>query len=436
MTAGSSGRLILTQAVKGPRLYDTLLALTRSNGKYCFSSTSSSDGGDNKDKNKNSDHDNDPYGVNYKDGEEGLGPEEYLPPRYIRDPATGTMTGQTERELSTHDKYLLTMTKEERLRVLKRQVEESLSKQEKQDALVDRVLNYEAEKARAIRENHPDRKEWERLKKKYYKLLQKKEKQMEEIFQKKKRRPMTAQEQEYHKLLDTHELHDGQVDEDDDNDEFSMDFMKSKKKTDTIEIDDAMAHPDHHPSNPWKKENLAWVAQDVNLYQDELLMPPELTRAKKLNREVATPLPKNVLHHNNLDLLRRYVTPGGQIKNRVQSRLGAKDQRKIAKIVKRARAIGLIPYVGQWKVKDDGDLFDPTLNSKKDWELVFERAGLLGKYKMELTEEEKDALLRKGRALGIVSEEGKIALADEMKKIEKKLMDLQVLDKAESKEGA
>ncbi|OEU10576.1 hypothetical protein FRACYDRAFT_145650, partial [Fragilariopsis cylindrus CCMP1102] len=49
------------------------------------------------------------------------------------------------------------------------------------------------------------------------------------------------------------------------------------------------------------------------------------------------------LHHNNLALLRRYITPSGQIMNRVQSRLGAKDQRKISKLIKRARHLGLIP---------------------------------------------------------------------------------------------
>ncbi|EED88776.1 predicted protein, partial [Thalassiosira pseudonana CCMP1335] len=59
------------------------------------------------------------------------------------------------------------------------------------------------------------------------------------------------------------------------------------------------------------------------------------------------PLPKKILHHNNLILLRRYVTPGGKIMNRVQSRLGAKDQRKVAKLVKRARHLGLIPHMGQ-----------------------------------------------------------------------------------------
>ena len=62
--------------------------------------------------------------------------------------------------------------------------------------------------------------------------------------------------------------------------------------------------------------------------------------------------------------------------NRVQSRLGAKDQRKIAKMIKRARHLGLIPHMGQWKFEDHGSLHDSTLDEKKDWEVELEERGL------------------------------------------------------------
>jgi small subunit ribosomal protein S18 len=129
------------------------------------------------------------------------------------------------------------------------------------------------------------------------------------------------------------------------------------------------------------------------------LLPHDLNPTRKVNRRLAHTLPKRLLHHNNLSLLRRYTTPGGKIMNRVQSRLGAKDQRKIAKLVKRARHMGLIPHIGQWKYEDHGDVQELKVNfgipwqhkhtsnnddddddnnaiMKKDWEIELEERGL------------------------------------------------------------
>jgi small subunit ribosomal protein S18 len=128
------------------------------------------------------------------------------------------------------------------------------------------------------------------------------------------------------------------------------------------------------------------------------LLPHDLNPTRKVNRRLAHTLPKRLLHHNNLSLLRRYATPGGKIMNRVQSRLGAKDQRKIAKLVKRARHMGLIPHIGQWKYEDHGNVQELKVNfgipwaqqhtstndddddnnaiMKKDWEIELEERGL------------------------------------------------------------
>mmetsp|Transcript_38986 Transcript_38986/g.93827 ORF Transcript_38986/g.93827 Transcript_38986/m.93827 type:complete len:518 (+) Transcript_38986:97-1650(+) len=119
------------------------------------------------------------------------------------------------------------------------------------------------------------------------------------------------------------------------------------------------------------------------------LLPSDFNPARKVNRKHAKPIPRRLLHHNNLSLLRRYTTPGGKIMNRVQSRLGAKDQRKIAKLVKRARHMGLIPHIGQWKFEDHGYLHETGLDAaaddanvgeeaegKRDWELELEERGL------------------------------------------------------------
>jgi hypothetical protein len=76
------------------------------------------------------------------------------------------------------------------------------------------------------------------------------------------------------------------------------------------------------------------------------------------------------------------MTPGGQIMLWTQTRLGAKDQCKVATLIKRALSMGLISTFGQWKVHDHGNLLmtDAELDdrSKTEWETVFEKVGLIG----------------------------------------------------------
>ena len=139
--------------------------------------------------------------------------------------------------------------------------------------------------------------------------------------------------------------------------------------------------------NP-KLNKLAFSNDNVDHYDPFAdLLPSDFNPTRKVNRKHAKLLPSQLLHHNNLSLLRRYTTPGGKIMNRVQSRLGAKDQRKIAKLVKRARHLGLIPHIGQWKFEDHGNLHERGLQSaeddnvggaegKRDWEVELEQRGL------------------------------------------------------------
>mmetsp|Transcript_33332 Transcript_33332/g.76959 ORF Transcript_33332/g.76959 Transcript_33332/m.76959 type:complete len:351 (-) Transcript_33332:80-1132(-) len=110
-----------------------------------------------------------------------------------------------------------------------------------------------------------------------------------------------------------------------------------------------------------------WFMNAGNPFE-EAPTPDELNRHKKKppNRKNAIPLPKDQLHHLNLDILRRYLTPGNQIMSRRQSQLGAKDQRKVAKLIKRARKMGLIPHVGQWKVWDKGAMPQEILRVIED----------------------------------------------------------------------
>jgi small subunit ribosomal protein S18 len=75
-------------------------------------------------------------------------------------------------------------------------------------------------------------------------------------------------------------------------------------------------------------------------------------------------------------LLRHFVTPTGQIRNRVQTRLGARDQRRVARLIRRARCLGLIPYQGQFKVERHGWVHAPDIREDRPWEKELKRRGL------------------------------------------------------------
>jgi hypothetical protein len=63
----------------------------------------------------------------------------------------------------------------------------------------------------------------------------------------------------------------------------------------------------------------------------------------------------------------------------VQTRLGAREQRKVAKLIKRARSIGLMPYVGQQKAETHGWLHEEDIHADRDWETEMNRRGLVVK---------------------------------------------------------
>ncbi len=56
---------------------------------------------------------------------------------------------------------------------------------------------------------------------------------------------------------------------------------------------------------------------------------------------------KNIrMDYKNVDLLKRYVTEDGKIRPRRQTGTCARHQRALAGVIKRARHIALLPYVG------------------------------------------------------------------------------------------
>lgn len=65
-------------------------------------------------------------------------------------------------------------------------------------------------------------------------------------------------------------------------------------------------------------------------------------------RECAFCADKNaVIDYKRADVLRRYITDEGRIRPRRQTGTCAKHQRELARAVKRARHIALIPFAGE-----------------------------------------------------------------------------------------
>jgi ribosomal protein S18 len=114
---------------------------------------------------------------------------------------------------------------------------------------------------------------------------------------------------------------------------------------------------------------------DDNPYSD--LMPGDLSPSRLVNRKRAKLIPTKELYFNNLALLQHFITPTGQIMNRAQTRLGARDQRRVARLIKRGRSMGVLPYVGQFKVENHGWLHSSDIHKERKWERTLRRRGLV-----------------------------------------------------------
>ncbi|WP_029608749.1 30S ribosomal protein S18 [Mycoplasma simbae] len=64
----------------------------------------------------------------------------------------------------------------------------------------------------------------------------------------------------------------------------------------------------------------------------------------KRRRSLIAELNLNYIDYKDVDLLSKFVTGTGQIKARALTGLSAKDQRKVAMAIKRARFMALMPY--------------------------------------------------------------------------------------------
>jgi ribosomal protein S18 len=315
----------------------------------------------------------DPFGLDFKDSTDeqsgNLGPKDDFPPNYIRDTATGKFTGKVQSELSSKDATLLQLDALGLDKLLSERLQQALSL--KKDALG--TNQHLEDLARRIREEESTLNPLGRSVSDLISVSEKDDRVSREKDGSILSAPLSSDE--YSSLVAFMKA----------SDDPSPIAKKIIEEADTLIPHVARKSTTKVPSsskvdsdfNPdldleWMTLAAQRAMSDSDPHDMESpfasLMPSDLNPAKKVNRKKAKAIPTSLLHHNNLQLLRRYMTPGGQIMNRVQSRLGAKDQRKIAKLVKRARHLGLIPYIGQWKVEDHGNIKEKDILEERDWE--------------------------------------------------------------------
>lgn len=317
----------------------------------------------------------DPFGVNYEDGDDPgkIGPKEELPPRYVRDSATGKFTGQVEQDLTAEERKMLDMDDIDRHQIITKRLVKQWNKSS--DEIGDST--HQSDVAKRIRE--------------------------QDVALNTLGRSVDAQSTKG--VLD-----DGDEAYEDEEgfskplspNEFKT-FRRYMEKEQGTEIDqddipvqqtrDASPNYTHADNPDLDMQWLTVAAQRVMADESDDpfgdLMPSDLNPARKVNNRKSKKIPRKLLHHNNLAFLRRYVTPSGQIMNRVHSRLGAKEQRKVAKLVKRARHLGLIPFIGQWKLTNHGNIYEKDIHKDREWEKELKRRGLVIRRQKETRESEE-----------------------------------------------
>lgn len=308
------------------------------------------------------DSEEDAFGINFEDGVDKTGPHESLPPLYQRDPATGRLTGEVVAELSPEDRKIL-------------QADPISNAERLSDRIDDHWKNIADEKdgiptalsqlGRRVREQDLAMSTLGRSVE-----AQEAEEQLQggnTIGRTDDRMSQALTPDEFKGFQEyMRKVHDTEIDESD------MPVMENTKEHIVNSADDTEL------SLKWMTARAQRQMDDSiedNPYSD--LMPGDLSPTRLVNRKRAKQIPRRLLHHNNLPLLRTFLSPVGTIQHRVQTRLGTRDQRKISKLVKRARALGLIPFSGQFKVEEHGWVHSKDMKSSRPWEKELRRRGLV-----------------------------------------------------------
>ena len=293
--------------------------------KVCaFSSKGGSGGSNNNNNNINKNNDNkgketeDPFGVNFQDSDDGeglgnIGPKDSLPPNYIRDSATGKLTGEIQEEASLQDKQMLNLGPAVQRKLLHQKLDQEISKS---TVLDKNETGYSmANVARRIREEQTA---FSTIGRKVNDIIAAQEDisnsnsnslgnykddptsaplTQDELDSLHKFMEKTAPtEATQHLLTQTEHL-------------IPTIARQSSTKTPSSSTTDENPDLDQEWMTASAQRTMAHTDIDEEDLEDPFanLMPSDLNPAKKVNRRNAKPIPKQLLHHNNLSLLRRYV---------------------------------------------------------------------------------------------------------------------------------
>jgi hypothetical protein len=267
-----------------------------SNGNEPSSKQPVSKSQNNNNNNNSEDNDEvDPFGVFFEDGSDlgKLGPRS--PPRYKRDPVTGKFTGEQEIELTKREKKLLNM-----------------DRIEEQEYLLDKVM-----KEWNI-DDKDDRAEPEKLSK-LAKRIQEDNMGMNTLGR-------SVESQAFRGKLE--DGGDAYVDKSGFSKpltpaEFNV-FQKHMEQEYNIPIDndDIPVEPTNQRGDEsilggyadTEELNSKWMSSSAMRFMDDSvdddpfsdLLPSDLSPTRLVNRRKAKPIPRQLLHHNNLALLRRH----------------------------------------------------------------------------------------------------------------------------------
>jgi small subunit ribosomal protein S18 len=307
--------------------------------------------------------DEDFFGVNFEDGADNIGPERSFPPKYKRDATTGRLTGEVEAEVTEEERNILKADPLERERRMISRLESHWQEEGADETGLPTELSKLGRRVRQA-----------------------------EMGLNVVGRSVQAQ-------ASKEELEDGtELGRKDDGfsqkitpDEFESfaEYMKKEHKIELSQEDipsmDRMVKSEHKENADDRSLSMKWLSSraqremddfmDDNPYSD--LMPGDLSPTRLVNRKRAKQIPVKLLHHNNIPLLKSFLTPTGQIRNRVQTRLGARDQRRVTKLIKRARCLGLMPFSGQFKAEHHGWKHAEDIHKMRPWEKELIRRGLV-----------------------------------------------------------
>jgi len=122
-------------------------------------------------------------------------------------------------------------------------------------------------------------------------------------------------------------------------------------RVDGEDLDLQMPNGDPNQFNFFKTGQISSAERDPENPGQRRLTPDDVAKPRNLNRNDAKKIPEGELRYTNLSMLREYVSDSGTILPRRLTGISAKDQRKISKMIKKARVMGLIPHVGGWEVR-------------------------------------------------------------------------------------